>query len=376
MTNLPTHKGPPNLHNDYMATALSLASRGLGNTWPNPAVGCVLVNEGRVVGRGWTQPGGRPHAEAVALERAGAAAKGATAYVTLEPCNHQGVSPPCTEALIKAGIHQVYSSVADPDERVAGTGLARLQEAGILVEQGLLAEKATVLNAGFFQRITLHRPLVTLKTATTLDGKIATRGGESQWITGEEARINGHYLRAQNDGIMIGSGTALADDPTLTCRLPGIANDRRPRIVLDSRLRLPLDSKLVKSAAAAPLWLVTSNDKSAAAHKKYEDHSVTVLHAAQNSGGGLDLGAVLAELANQGLTRLLVEGGGKLTASLIAADLVDRIAWFRSPSLMGNDGRAAVEDLNMSQLLDMPRFERTEKRSVGSDSLEFLARKR
>ena len=200
----------------YMAAALTLAERGLGNVWPNPAVGCVIVKGGRVVGRGWTQPGGRPHAESEALRRAGAAAKGATAYVTLEPCAHHGKTPPCAEALIEAGISRLVAAMADPDSRVSGRGFESLKAAGIDVSIGLGGEQAARLNGGFRSRIESGRPLVTLKLATSLDSRIATQSGESQWITGTASRARGHLLRAQHDAILVGSGTALADDPSLT----------------------------------------------------------------------------------------------------------------------------------------------------------------
>jgi len=359
-----------------MITALSLARRGVGNTWPNPSVGCVLVREGRIVGRGWTQPGGRPHAEVLALAHAREAARGATAYVTLEPCNHQGESPPCTEALINAGVAKVYAAITDPDKRVSGTGIQRLRDAGIWTEVGFEEVAARQINEGFFRRIHEGRPYITLKTATTLDGKIATRTGESQWITGPGARSAGHFLRAENDAILVGSGTVAADDPTLTCRLPGIDNGRRPRIVLDSRLRLPIESNLVKSIAEAPLWLVTKSDHSDDAISAYENQGATVIRVGTDEAGLLDLNQVMAELAGRGLTRILVEGGGILTASLFKLDLIDQIAWFRAPTLLGDDGKAAVEALDISQLVDMRRFERIYYAEFDGDGLEILARRR
>src|SRR5579872_6272521 len=241
----------------HMRASLGLARRGLGNTWPNPAVGCVLVREGRVVGRGWTQAGGRPHAEAEALARAGRAARGATAYVTLEPCSHHGKTPPCAEALIAAGIARVVAAIEDPDPRVSGRGIARLKEAGITVETGPCADEAVELNAGFLCRVKHGRPLVTLKLATSLDGRIATASGESRWITGAAARERAHLLRATQDAVLVGTGTALADDPQLTCRLPGL-EDRSPvRVVIDRNLRLPATLRLFSEARPVPTWLVT-----------------------------------------------------------------------------------------------------------------------
>src|SRR3546814_156950 len=239
-----------------MDMALDLARRGLGRVWPNPAVGCILVRDRRIVGRGWTQPGGRPHAETVALAQSGAAAQGATAYLTLEPCSHHGKTPPCADALVAAGIARAVVAVGDPDPRVNGNGLARLRKAGVTVELGLRSDEAAELNAGFFTRTLVGRPLVTLKLATTLDGRIAIHDGQSRWITGETARAWAHGLRARSDAIMVGSGTVLADDPQLTCRLPGL-EDRSPvRIVVDSRLRIPLTARLFSTAREIPTWLV------------------------------------------------------------------------------------------------------------------------
>jgi len=231
-----------------MRSALELARRGLGIVAPNPAVGCVLVQGGRVVGRGWTQPGGRPHAETEALRRAGAASRGAVAYVTLEPCCHWGQTPPCTDALVAAGVRRVVVGAEDPDPRVSGRGIERLRAAGIEVELGICAEAAAELAAGFLLRMRAGRPLVTLKLATTLDGRIATHGGESQWITGPLARQRAHALRADHDAIMVGSNTAVVDDPLLTCRLAGLAARSPVRIAVDSRLRVPLTHKLVAGA--------------------------------------------------------------------------------------------------------------------------------
>src|SRR5580700_3393612 len=261
----------------HMRAALALARRGLGSTWPNPAVGCVIVNDGRVVGRGWTQKGGRPHAETEALQRAGVAAKGATAYVSLEPCSHHGKTPPCAEALIVARIARVVAAVEDPDPRVSGAGIARLRDAGVKVETGLCADEAAELNAGFFCRVKHGRPLVTLKLATSLDGRIATPSGESRWITGEAARERAHLLRATHDAVLVGTGTALADDPLLTCRLPGLADRSPVRIVLDRNLRLPATLRLFTEARETPSWVVTLNSSDTVGRKARHDQGVTVI---------------------------------------------------------------------------------------------------
>lgn len=362
---------------NHMKAALNLARRGLGNVWPNPAVGCVITKDEKVVGRGWTLPGGRPHAETEALQRAGNQANGGTAYVTLEPCNHEGQTPPCSEALIDAGLKRVVIATQDPDKRVAGTGIARLKNAGIEVEFGIEKTEADLINRGFFSRIENARPYITLKIATTLDGKIATQSGESQWITGDFARRASHKLRATHDAVMIGSGTALADDPTLTCRLPGISNERRTRIVLDGRLRMPLDSNLAATSDEAPVLIFTLPGDDEKQEKIYvmkkRGISITLL---PSDNAHLDVKKVVNELASRGITRLFVEGGGTLAASLMTADLVDDIAWFRAPSVIGNDGISAIEGLGLDKLTEMPTFSRKSLTQLGEDCLEILSRKR
>jgi len=360
-----------------MGTALSLARRGLGNTWPNPTVGCVLVREdqgGRVVGRGWTQPGGRPHAETEALERAGAAARGATAYVTLEPCDHHGQTPPCSEALAAAGIARAVIAIEDPDPRTAGRGLTRLEDGGVDVDVGVGCDDAAYLNAGFFLRIAEGRPLFTLKYGTSLDARIATGGGDSQWITGEAARDAAHHLRAAHDAVLIGSSTALADDPELTCRLPGLAGRSSVRIIVDGRLRLPADSRVVKTARDVPTWLVTLAQTDPSTRKPYAEAGVDVIEAPPGAGGSPDLTWLAGELGGRGLTRVLVEGGGRLAASLLGADLADRLAWFRAPLVIGGDGIPAADGFGVEGLRDAPRFVRTGSMPLGVDILETYRR--
>lgn len=359
----------------FMAIALGLARRGLGNVWPNPAVGCLLVREGRVVGRGWTQPGGRPHAETEALGRAGAAARGATAYASLEPCSHHGETPPCADALIRAGVARAVVAVEDPDPRIAGRGIARLKDAGIPVTLDVGREEAADLNAGFFMRIREGRPLVTWKTATTLDGKIATKSGESQWITGETARARAHLLRARHDAVAIGIGTALADDPELTCRLPGLEPASPVRVVIDGRLRLPLTSRLVATAQAVPTWFITRSDAPEARRDTLLRAGVDVIPVEPGEGDRPDLRRGLQELGKRGITRLLVEGGSRLGAALLRAGLVDRIAWFRGPRLFGGDGLPAVAGFGVERIVDAPAFVRTSLSEWGADTLETFARR-
>ena len=354
-----------------MRAALGLARRGLGSVWPNPAVGCVIVDEaGRVVGRGWTQPGGRPHAETEALAMAGAAARGATVYVTLEPCAHHGKTPPCAEALIAAGIRRAVVAVEDPDSRVGGKGLAMLRAAGIEVTAGVLADEAADLNAGFFLTIRADRPLVTLKLGTTLDGRIATHGGESRWITGETARAAAHALRAEHDAVMVGSGTALADDPDLTCRLPGMGERSPVRVVFDGRLRLPLTSKLVTSANDVPTWVITLEGGDQARREAFEAAGIDLLDVTSGRDHQIDVQAALALLADSGITRVLVEGGSHLAAALLRAGVVDRLVWFRAPKLMGGDGLPAAVAFGVDHLAQMPGFQRVEIRPLGDDLME------
>jgi len=357
-----------------MSAALGLARRGLGAVWPNPSVGCILVRQGRVVGRGRTASGGRPHAETEALAQAGELARGADAYVTLEPCSHHGRTPPCAEALIKAGVARVFVGTQDPDPRVSGRGLTLLREAGIEVVTGVLEDEARDVLAGFQCRVEKGRPLVTLKIAATLDGRTATHTGESQWITGDIARARGHLLRAQSDAIMIGSGTARIDDPTLTCRLPGL-EDRSPvRIVVDGRLTLQLTGKLVASARDIPLWLLTRTGNPPERLAALVECGVEVIEIGPGPDGSVDLAAALRELGGRGLTRLLVEAGGHLAAALLRQDLVDRLAWFRAPMLIGGDGLPAAVSFGIDKLAEAPRWRPLSAASLGTDMVEYLER--
>ena len=359
----------------FMSLALALGRRGLGNTWPNPAVGAVIVrDEGGVpviVGRGWTQPGGRPHAEIEALGRAGAAARGATMYVTLEPCSHHGKSPPCADAIVAAGIARVVSALEDPNPEVAGSGHARLRAAGIAVEVGLGAEEARRAHAGHIRRMRDGRPHVTLKLAVSADGKAGAAGRRPAAITGEAARARVHRMRAMNDAILIGIGTALADDPLLTCRLPGMEKLSPVRVILDARLRLPSDSALARSARVTPVWVVASPDASAEAAAALQALGVEILRAPVTAGR-LDLAAVLRLLAERGITRLMVEGGPTVAASFVAADLVDEAALFRSPKVIGPDGIDAIEGLPLDALTG--RLASLGREPIGGDSVEFFAR--
>jgi diaminohydroxyphosphoribosylaminopyrimidine deaminase / 5-amino-6-(5-phosphoribosylamino)uracil reductase len=357
-----------------MRAALALARRGLGRTWPNPTVGAVIVREGAVVGRGWTAPGGRPHAETQALARAGAAARGATMYVSLEPCSHHGQTPPCADALIAAGIARVVVATEDPDPRVRGGGIDALRRAGIQTALGLLADEAREVNAGFFTRIAQGRPLVTLKVATTLDGRIATHRGESRWVTGPLARARAHLLRASHDAIAVGIGTAAADDPMLTVRLPGMEAHTPVRIVVDGRLRLSLTSQLVIQAKSVPTWIIAAEGADEQRRDILTSCGVDVITVPRERTEYPDARRALAALGERGLTRVLVEGGSHLVAALLAAGLVDRIVWFRAGLVIGGDGVPAAAPFGVDRLADAPRFARRSLETCGEDVVETWAR--
>ncbi len=317
-----------------MAHALRLARRGLGNVWPNPAVGCVLIRNGHVVGRGWTQPGGRPHAERVALDQAGAAARGATVYVTLEPCAHHGRTPPCAEALVSAGVARVVSAMTDPDPRVAGRGHAILRAGGVEVVEGVREAEARALQAGFLSRVERGRPWLVLKLAASFDGRIATATGESQWITGPAARAHVHGLRLTSDAVMVGGGTARADRPSLNVR--GFGAVRQPvRVVVSSGT---LDDLPPEGPDFGPLWQVSG-----------------------------DPAELMADLGARGLTRVFCEGGGVLAASLLRAGLVDELIGYTAGVVLGSEGLASVGPLDLAALADAPRFRLVESRRIGVD---------
>ena len=363
----------------FMALALTLGRRGLGRTWPNPAVGAVLVKDGVIIGRGWTQAGGRPHAEIEALRRAGEAARGATLYVTLEPCSHHGKSPPCADAVIAAHVARVVSALEDPNPEVAGQGHARLRAAGIAVDVGVGAHEARRDHAGHIRRMRDGRPHVMLKLAVSADGKAGAPGRRPVAITGEAARDRVHLLRAQSDAVMVGIGTVLADDPLLTCRLPGMAAYSPVRIVLDSALRLPSASRLVRSARETPVWVVAAPAAAPRAAEALCAHGVEILHAevlhAEADDGRLDLADVLKTLAARGVTRLMAEGGPILAAALITADLVDEANLFHSSKRVGPGGIDALEGLPLSALTQSPRLQSVASFPIGADRCELFERR-
>lgn len=352
-----------------MRYALRLAARGLGRTWPNPAVGCVIAREGRIVGTGWTQPGGRPHAETMALAQAGNAARGADMWVTLEPCAHQGQTPPCAQAIIEAGIARTAVGCTDPDPRVSGRGIAMLREAGITVEENVLAVETRQLNAGFFRRIQNVRPFIALKLATTLDGKIATKTGESRWITSEAARVRGQWLRSRYDALVTGSGTVAADDPQLTCRLPGLEAAGPVRVVLSRSGMKMKDTQLLHALPHAPLWIVSAADTqpAATARKGLSHFSIT-----PSGEDAEDFRRAMQCLAQQGITRALVEAGPRLNTAALRSGWVERIYWFRAPFFLGDDSRAAVDALEITRLSDPARWQVESTERHDEDRLDIL----
>jgi diaminohydroxyphosphoribosylaminopyrimidine deaminase/5-amino-6-(5-phosphoribosylamino)uracil reductase len=357
----------------FMRRALELAARGLESTHPNPRVGCVLVRDGQVVGEGWHRAAGELHAEALALAAAGEAARGATAYVTLEPCAHHGRTPPCVDALLAAGIAQVCYASGDPDPRVDGAGAARLRAAGVPVRGGLLAAAGDELNAGFLSRLRRGRPFVRAKIAASLDGRTALASGASQWITGTAARADVQRWRARSDAILTGIGTVLADDPQLTVRLPaddGIPRRQPLRVVLDSRLRLPRSARVLGAPGRALIFSrreAVGAELATAAQDAMRRDGIA-LEWLESAEGGLDLSAALTQLAREHqINEVLVEAGATLTGALLRARLVDELLIYQAPLLLGGDARALAQLPALAALQDAPRFEFTELAMVGGD---------
>jgi diaminohydroxyphosphoribosylaminopyrimidine deaminase/5-amino-6-(5-phosphoribosylamino)uracil reductase len=356
----------------FMELALALGRRGLGRTWPNPAVGAVVVKDGVILGRGWTQPGGRPHAETEALKRAGRAARGGTLYVTLEPCSHHGKTPPCVDGIIRAGIARVVSAYDDPNPEVSGQGYGKLRERGIAVETGLGAEEAGRTHVGHVRRMQDGRPHVLLKLAVTADGKAGASGRRPIEITGAEARRHVHLMRARSDAILVGIGTVLADDPLLNCRLPGMTGQSPIRVVLDARLRIPLSTAVIATATETPTWVFAAPAASAMSEEFLRTKGVEVFRVAAEKGR-LDVTQVLKILAERGITRLMVEGGPTVAAAFVQADLVDEVALFRSPNEMG-EGIDALEGLPLTALTHSPKLRPLTSAAIGPDTLQMYER--
>lgn len=363
----------------FMAQAMRLARRGLGATWPNPSVGAVLVRPGdppEIVSRGWTGVGGAPHGETIAIEKAGAAASGTTLYVTLEPCSHHGRTPPCVDAVIRAGIGRVVVAIEDPDPRVAGRGLARLREAGVEVETGLLAEEARNVALGHILRVTEQRPAVTLKLAVGSDGLVPAGDGRPRWVTQAPARAHGHVLRARNDAILVGRGTVSADDPLLTVRLPGL-EDRSPvGVILDGRLAMPPTARLLGDGTARPVWIFARRDAAESRADRLKAAGAEVIRTDRAPDGRLTLRPILTELARRGVTRVLVEGGPTVARAFLDADLVDEAVIYRGAVAAGEGGLLPVGNRSIDDLFASGPFEPDATQPIGPDQVEHFRRAR
>lgn len=362
----------------YMRLALALGSRGLGQCWPNPSVGAVVAEpaNGQILSSGWTARGGRPHAEAIALAEAGYLARGATLYATLEPCSHWGKTPPCADAIIRAGVARVVYGAVDPDPRVAGAGLARLREQGVEVIESSLKREARWLALGHALRVTAQRPFVQMKLAVDAAAHVpAGSGGAPVWVTGETARAYGHMLRAQADAILIGHGTLAADDPELTCRLPGLSARSPVRIVMAGNLDIPLRSKLASSARDVPVWAIGAHDASAENRARLEDAGVRCITAERRYDGRLDIQSALQALASRGVTRLLIEGGPAIANSFHAAGAIDEIVIFQADRCLSGEKLAIFEGRGLDAISTDPRYELVETRPIGSDRMFVYRRK-
>ncbi len=354
----------PNKDRHFMQMALELAARAAGRTSPNPMVGAVVVRNGQVVGRGYHAKAGTPHAEVHALREAGELARGATMYVTLEPCCHRGRTGPCTEAIIQAGIKRVVMAMTDPNPLVAGKGMQILQDSGLQVECGLMAEEARRLNEFFIKYITTGMPFVALKTAMSLDGKIATAAGESKWITGPEAREYVHRLRDRYDAVLVGIGTVLADNPSLTTRLPEGAGRDPVRVIVDSRARTPVNSRVLTQSSAAPTIIAVLPEAPPERVHVLRQAGAEII-TVPGSGGMVDLRNLMRELARREITSLLVEGGARVNGSLVLGNLVDKVYWFiaplliggsAAPSPVGGEGAASLRDALPVEKITWQRF--------------------
>jgi diaminohydroxyphosphoribosylaminopyrimidine deaminase/5-amino-6-(5-phosphoribosylamino)uracil reductase len=370
-------KGDREFDRRLMGVALRLGRRNMGRTFPNPAVGALIVRfdapEPHIVGRGWTGAGGRPHGEAIALGEAGAAARGATAYVTLEPCSHAGRGEPCSEALIGAGVARVISAMEDPDPRVAGTGHKALRDAGIEVVTGVLAEDAALAHRGHVLRVTAGRPMVTLKLAVSADGMIGKREGGRMIITGRAAFDRVQAIRAESDAVLIGIGTVLVDNPRLTVRHPGLEGRSPIRVILDRTARLPVDSHLATTAREVPAWLIVGPEAPAERRGALAKAGVEIIEAKEGPGG-VDFNEVLATLAERGITRVLVEGGSHVASSIVSTGCADEIVLFRASVVVGPDGVRAFAGHALSAVERSPRYRLIEEARVGDDHMRRYLR--
>jgi diaminohydroxyphosphoribosylaminopyrimidine deaminase/5-amino-6-(5-phosphoribosylamino)uracil reductase len=357
----------PDRDQNFMRLAVREARKGQGRTSPNPCVGAVVVNNGKLVGKGYHHQAGTPHAEVHALNAAGAAAQGATLYVTLEPCNHQGRTPPCTEKILTAGISRVVVGMNDPNPRVKGGGNVYLQDRGLEVVAGVLAEECRNLNRPFIKHSTTGRPWVIMKAGLSLDGRIATRTGHSRWITGSESRTRAHLWRDRVDAILVGVETALADDPALTARPRGGKGRDPLRVVLDSTLRLPVTARLLQQESLASTRVYCSPAASASRRRALTEAGAVVVEVEKDPAGGLELGAILKDLGRQGITSLMVEGGGRVHAAFLRGGFYDQACLFVAPLFLGADGLPVVGNLGLESVEQGKRFTPTRVQRLGSD---------
>lgn len=351
----------------HMRTALELAAGGAGWVSPNPLVGCVIVKDGDVVGRGYHQRFGGPHAEVYALREAASRARGAALYVTLEPCCHTGKTPPCVAAILRAQVGRVVVAMRDPNPQVDGSGLARLESAGIEVTVGVCEAEARRLNEAFVKYIVTRRPFVTTKSAITLDGKIATRSGASRWITSEAARAAGHHLRHANDAILVGIGTVLQDDPQLTTRLPGQRGANPLRVVVDSSLRLPPRAQVAQVAEDRRTLMVTTDQAADAKVQALRQRGVEVICLQDGGDGRVNLDALCAVLGERGVASVLVEGGSLLTAALLERRLVDKMVFFVAPKIIGGDGISVFGPCGVDTMAEVLSLRDLTSRQIGDD---------
>jgi diaminohydroxyphosphoribosylaminopyrimidine deaminase/5-amino-6-(5-phosphoribosylamino)uracil reductase len=361
----------------HMAQALALARRGLGTTWPNPSVGCVVVSaSGEIVGRGVTAPGGRPHAEAVALQRAGTAAEDATLYVTLEPCAHEGRGAACADSIAAIRPKRVVVAMNDPDPRTAGDGIARIRAAGIEVTEGVLHDEAHELTLGHVLRVTEGRPAVTLKLAIGSDGRVPRgEAGAPTWITGDLARAHAHLLRARSDAIMVGRGTIMADNPSLTCRLPGMDCRSPVRVILDGRLRTPADARLFEDEMV-PVWFICAADESEDNAAALQELGAEIIPVAIDSHGHPAIREALDQLAKRGITRVLVEGGPSVAHVMLDADLIDEAVIYQGSTAAGSDGLLPFVSEGLDRLTKSGDFAQIEERTFGPDRMTWWQRQR
>jgi diaminohydroxyphosphoribosylaminopyrimidine deaminase / 5-amino-6-(5-phosphoribosylamino)uracil reductase len=359
----------PSNDNEFMRMALELAARGAGYVAPNPMIGAVVVQEGRVVGTGYHQAVGGPHAEVHAIDDAGDQARGATLYVTLEPCNHHGRTPPCTHKILAAGIQRVVVAVADPNPDVAGGGNAYLKDQGLQVLCGVCREQALRLNESFFKYARTKIPFVVLKMAATLDGRIATRTGDARWVTGPEARARVHALRHAMDAIMVGVGTVKVDDPELTTRLEAGHGVDATRIILDTHLRMPDTARMLQQASVAETWVVCGPAAAPDNRKRLADQGAVIVEAGL-ADGRIDLAALMRILGARGITSLLIEGGAQVASAALNAGILDKVFFFYAPKILGgDDGIPMCSGPGPEKMRESLPLHRVEVERVGADVL-------